>query len=223
MARERVAAHITESVSRDFGLEVSVVRSPRPQVNDMPRGDVKDGTTQSPYKGYREVIPPGRIGSPEGTDRMEPGPQTVDTVARYRTEDKDPTLHGAMAAMRSASRDVPFQGYATFQPRTAPMPRAAQDEGFLESPANLSADPLMIDSDSTTNILSRDARRKDLYGENRDGVLHNDGHPGFKSVQGQIAAKEGVSQEAAGAILANSTRHASASAKKANPRLKRVK
>lgn len=48
-------------------------------------------------------------------------------------------------------------------------------------------------------------------------------HPGFKAVQAKIAAKEGVSPKAAGAMLAASTRKASASAKKANPRLKRVK
>ena len=48
-------------------------------------------------------------------------------------------------------------------------------------------------------------------------------HPGFKAVQAKIAAKEHVSPGAAGAILANSTRHASAKAKKKNPRLKRVK
>jgi len=48
-------------------------------------------------------------------------------------------------------------------------------------------------------------------------------HPGFKAVQGKIAAREGVSKERAGAMLAASTRKASASAKKANPRLKRVK
>ena len=47
-------------------------------------------------------------------------------------------------------------------------------------------------------------------------------HPGFKAVQGSIE-KEGYSKKAAGAILASSTRHASAKAKKANPRLKRVK
>lgn len=54
---------------------------------------------------------------------------------------------------------------------------------------------------------------------------HNttDKHPGFKAVQGKIAAKEGVSKKAAGAILANATRHASSDAKKRNPRLKRVK
>lgn len=48
-------------------------------------------------------------------------------------------------------------------------------------------------------------------------------HPGFKAVQSKIAAQQGVSQQAAGAILAKSTRNASAKAKKANPRLKRVK
>ena len=48
-------------------------------------------------------------------------------------------------------------------------------------------------------------------------------HPGFKAVQSKIAAKEGISQDRAGAILAASSRHASAGAKKANPRLKRVK
>lgn len=48
-------------------------------------------------------------------------------------------------------------------------------------------------------------------------------HPGFKAVQSGIAAKEGVSQKAAGAILAASSRHASAKAKAANPRLNRVK
>lgn len=48
-------------------------------------------------------------------------------------------------------------------------------------------------------------------------------HPGFKAVAAQIEAKEGVSQERADAMLAASTRRASAKAKKANPRLKRVK
>jgi len=48
-------------------------------------------------------------------------------------------------------------------------------------------------------------------------------HPGFKSVQSSIARKQGVSKKAAGAILASKTRSASASAKKKNPRLKKVK
>lgn len=48
-------------------------------------------------------------------------------------------------------------------------------------------------------------------------------HPGFKAVQQSIAKKEGVSSKRAGAILASASRNASASAKKANPRLNRVK
>jgi hypothetical protein len=48
-------------------------------------------------------------------------------------------------------------------------------------------------------------------------------HPGFKAVQSAIERKSGVSKKAAGAILANSTRHASKAAHKANPHLNRVK
>lgn len=48
-------------------------------------------------------------------------------------------------------------------------------------------------------------------------------HPGFKSVQRSIARKEGVSMKAAGAILASSTRKASQAAKRANPKLRKVR
>jgi hypothetical protein len=48
-------------------------------------------------------------------------------------------------------------------------------------------------------------------------------HPGFKKVQAKIAKKQGISKERAGAILASRTRKASKKAKRANPRLKRVK
>jgi hypothetical protein len=48
-------------------------------------------------------------------------------------------------------------------------------------------------------------------------------NPGFKAVQKKIAQKQGVSMESAGAILASSSRNASAAAKKKNPRLKKVK
>lgn len=48
-------------------------------------------------------------------------------------------------------------------------------------------------------------------------------HPGFKKVASSIASKEGVSKARASAILAASSRKASAKAKKANPRLRRVK
>jgi len=48
-------------------------------------------------------------------------------------------------------------------------------------------------------------------------------HPGFKAVQKKIAAEYGGNMKKAGAILASKTRKASASAKKKNPRLRRVK
>jgi hypothetical protein len=50
---------------------------------------------------------------------------------------------------------------------------------------------------------------------------HSAKHPGFKAVQGKIAKKYG--KKAAGAILAASTRRAGKKAKRANPRLKRVR
>jgi len=48
-------------------------------------------------------------------------------------------------------------------------------------------------------------------------------HPGFKAVQSSIAKKQGVSKKVAGAILASSSRKASAKAKRLNPNLKKVK
>ena len=48
-------------------------------------------------------------------------------------------------------------------------------------------------------------------------------HPGFKAVQSSIAKKQGISKDRAGAILAASSRGASPAAKKANPRLRKVK
>lgn len=48
-------------------------------------------------------------------------------------------------------------------------------------------------------------------------------HPGFKAVQSKIAKSQGVSKERAGAMLASKTREAGKAAKKANPRLKKVR
>jgi hypothetical protein len=47
-------------------------------------------------------------------------------------------------------------------------------------------------------------------------------HPGFKAVQASIARRQGISKERAGAILAAGARHASAAAKRKNPRLRKV-
>lgn len=45
---------------------------------------------------------------------------------------------------------------------------------------------------------------------------------GFKAAQSQIAAKQGISQKRAGAILAAGARKASPAAKKRNPNLLKV-
>ncbi len=54
-------------------------------------------------------------------------------------------------------------------------------------------------------------------------MAHSAAHPGFSAVARKIARREGVSMERARAILASSSRHASAAAHRANPRLNRVK
>ena len=46
---------------------------------------------------------------------------------------------------------------------------------------------------------------------------------GFKKAQSQIAKKQGISMERAGAILAAGARKASLAAKRKNPNLKKVK
>lgn len=46
---------------------------------------------------------------------------------------------------------------------------------------------------------------------------------GFQHIQDIIAKKEGLSKKSAGAILAARTREASASAKRKNPNLKKVR
>ena len=46
---------------------------------------------------------------------------------------------------------------------------------------------------------------------------------GFKNVQADIAKRQGISKERAGAILASATRKAGTSAKRKNPKLKKVK
>jgi hypothetical protein len=48
-------------------------------------------------------------------------------------------------------------------------------------------------------------------------------HPGFKATQKKIAARQGLSMESAGAILAAGARKASKKAVAKNPRLKRVR
>lgn len=215
-----------------FGLEVEVRRPlPKHPSDLIPSGvPANEGQAVSaipkrlyPDGEYREVIPAGSIGSVETVDKCLPPPQYVDTVASYPTEQNDVTLHGAPAALRSADKTVGFVDYAAFTPRRAPIPRAAQDELHLPGPSRNAADPRMTDNDSFTLLIDRDKpERCDLFGENRDGVLHNESaHPGFKAVAAKIGHESGIRNP--GAVLAASTRRASPAAKKANPRLNRVK
>lgn len=48
-------------------------------------------------------------------------------------------------------------------------------------------------------------------------------HPGFKAVAQSISKRQAISKERASAILAAASRRASPAAKRANPRLKKVK
>lgn len=48
-------------------------------------------------------------------------------------------------------------------------------------------------------------------------------HPGFQGAAESIASREGLSMASAKAILGASSRHASAAARRVNPRLNRVK
>lgn len=52
-------------------------------------------------------------------------------------------------------------------------------------------------------------------------MKHTKAHPGFKAVAAKIGKRSDVTNP--GAVLAAATRKASPAAKKANPRLKRVK
>lgn len=176
MARSRVPAHITEQTSRGFGLDVKVERSPLPKVNHPPTGNDKQEERFPVFSGYREVIPPGVIGSQEGADKMLPAATYVDTVASYPTEQNDTRLHGAVASLRSAdTQSIPLQDYPSFQSRTAPMPRACQDDLYLEGPGKNAADPRMQDRDSMELFPGRreTVDNCDLYGRNVAGVLHN--------------------------------------------------
>lgn len=55
---------------------------------------------------------------------------------------------------------------------------------------------------------------------NEMGKGHSKAHPGFKAVAAKIGRRSGIKNP--GAVLAAATRKASASARRTNPRLKRV-
>ncbi len=165
--------------SRDFGLNVRVQRQPFAKVDMPASGDpAPEGTpgmeVERTLKNntYRQPIPAGTIGSAEIEDLTNAPRQYVDTVEDYSGAQADPKLHGPMDALRAAdTQEIPFHNYASFQPRRAPMPRAAQDEGYLGPPGRTSADPLMTDQNAGSGLSPRDIARKDMFGANRDGML----------------------------------------------------
>lgn len=81
----------------------------------------------------------------------------------------------------------------------------------------------MVDSDSHTElsygVLAEMAARLGMECE----MAKLGDHPGFQAVQAHIASMEHLPMADAGAILAKSSRGASAAAKKKNPRLNRVR
>lgn len=113
---------------------------------------------------FRKPIPRGSFGSEEG--REAPPPDTsVKTVEMYANETRDPNMH---------SPDFPgvkFQSFADRSPVSIPMPRTAGDQGYLEPYKGLQADPVMIHEDAGMELYPRNARKKELYGSNRDGVV----------------------------------------------------
>lgn len=170
MPRSRVPGYITRTPSHDFGEGVPV----RSQNGPMPSsGDVGNGLDPTPPQTYRKPIPPGSIGTQETTDLERlPPPQYIRTVAMYDNETRDPQMHCASdAQMKSADRPVEFNSFASFTPRTAPMPRTAGDQGYLEPYKGLQADPVMISENDGMQLYERNARQKELYGSNRDGVV----------------------------------------------------
>lgn len=185
MERKRAPGYITQKKSTDFGAIPVKVRGTIPSGSNpglYPSGDpVPDGQNglgdQNMNTNFRDPIPPGKIGSRETNDIDAMGPpQYVDTVADYHGAQNDVNLHDPLNAVRSGGRTgVPFQDYALFTPRSAPMPRAAQDETFLRGAGKNLADPRMIDRDSTrTSISDRNVDIIDLYGMNVDGTVSAD-------------------------------------------------
>lgn len=180
--RKRVPGYITQETDRNFGIEVRVQRQINPKTtpfspsgDPVPEGQFPDGNNFASDRRYREVIPPGEIGSDAGEDLdiLTP-PQFIDTVQHYAGEQNDPHYHGAVLQERQAEKTtMPLQNYAKFQPRTAPMPRSCADDTYLEGPGKNSADQLMKQTRDSSNLMpdARDRDVRDLYGPNRSGFL----------------------------------------------------
>ena len=102
----------------------------------------------------------------------------------------------------------------------APASHAKLSKGHYN---NLSKDSNYDKKEAYNKNLSSSARLHYLENAMDDDKRTGHGPSSFKSVAGKIARKQGISNKAASAILASSTRKASASAKRKNPNLKKVK
>ena len=108
----------------------------------------------------------------------------------------------------------------------APASHARLSKGHYN---NLSKDADYDKKEAYNKNLSSSARLHDLENAMNDdkrlgrGPSMDHGPSSFKKVASKIARKQGISNKAASAILASSTRKASASAKRKNPNLKKVK
>lgn len=212
--RKRDPGHMTTDRSAPPSSQSSNFPQSRQESlrNDYPVGRAQEKSHSTPPIPFdpEDVFRRGEIGTEEGRDFMNPVAQQIETVAYSAGETRPQEMHGC--------EPYPLCAYPEFMPRTAPMPVAGQDEGFYRRGV---ADPEMTDTVRTAGILPESVYKNDLFGPNRDGVGHNEGHPGFSAVQKKIEG-EGYSAKSAGAILASKTRSASKAAHKANPRLNRV-
>lgn len=177
--RERVAGYITKQKSGPAPEKLNVVPGESEyRASLLKNGDEHRGRT--PMGEYNEVFPAGTIGSSEGEDKMnQPDPSVytapfVEGEARIGTQH----LHGAVEVVGPSSgtgRGTPqLRTYNEFIPRVANMPRAAQDQTYLDAYASLNADPLMIESEANEMFPGPSVpnnRRFDLYGPNKDGML----------------------------------------------------
>ena len=236
MARKRDPGYITNVKTDDFGFPVTVRdmipagSNPgiSPSGDPAPGGGIGFGVDRPNNIGraYRQVIPPGEIGSRETRDSYEGTLRQYPKTFPYDPkESRDPSLHNSAHAMGvEDDRPIEFHAYgALSEPRRAPMPRNVSDDLYLRGYGRNVADPRMEDANWSDERASEKPDIVELFDQDRDGVPHNEGHPGFAAVQSKIASREGISKDRAGAILANASRHASTAAKKKNPHLKRVK
>jgi len=130
--------------------------------------DMKDSAATQAPSSFKQSLPDGSFGSEEGKDKMLPAPQHVDTVMYSEGETRPDNMRS------SAEAGFSMRNYGEFAGRRGPMPRNASDELYLEGYGRNVADPRMSDDNAMAGPSPKAEPDKcDLYGDNRDGVLHN--------------------------------------------------